>query len=216
MSGVMDFVMDRLGGSGIGAIAEKLGVDEEQAKGAVETTLGVLSGAMARNASDGDGAAKLDAALEKDHDGGIFDDIGGFLGNLASGPGAGILGHVLGGQQNDVAQGIAEQSGLSMDKVQSLLVMVAPLLMGALGKKKRDEGLDASGVADAVVQEKEQAASKGGLGGLLDMVGGFDGLKDMAGAITGGDGDGGSSKSGGILGSVSGMLGGLFGKKKGS
>lgn len=217
MAGVMDFVMDQLGDSGIGAIAGQLGVDEDGASSAVQTALGVLSGAMARNAAEPEGAAALTTALEKDHDGGIFDNLGGFLGNISGGAGAGILGHVLGGQQAEVEQGIAKQSGLSLDKVAPLLQTVAPLLLGALGKKKKEEGLDAAAVANVMAAEKEEAASKGGLGGLLDMVGGFGGLANMAGAMTGGgSSDSGSSGSGGILSKVSGMLGGLFGKKKGS
>ena len=89
---------------------------------------------MAINTAKPSGAQALDSALAKDHDGSIFDNLGGFLDGAASGPGAGILGHVLGGSRPQVEQKIAETSGLSLDKVAPLLITVAPLVMGALGK----------------------------------------------------------------------------------
>ena len=50
---------------------------------------------MARNTSNQQGAESLHNALQKDHDGSILDNLGGFLNNAQSGPGAGILRHVL-------------------------------------------------------------------------------------------------------------------------
>jgi hypothetical protein len=189
-------VTGQLGAGGLGQIAGMLGTNEEGASSALTTALGVLTGALARNTSEPEGAAALDAALEKDHDGGIFNDLGGFLGNIASGPGAGILGHVLGGQEKAVSSEIGKQSGLDASQVTGLLQTVAPLLMGALGKKKREEGLDAGGVAGLLAGEKEKVeeSASGGLSSLLGMI------------------DADSAMS--FLGKAAGMLGGLFGRKK--
>ena len=189
-------VTQQLGGGGLGQIAGMLGTDENGASSALTTALGALTGALARNSSEPKGAAALDAALEKDHDGSIFDNIGGFLGNVASGPGAGILSHVLGRQQSAVADEIGNQSGLSLSQVTGLLQTVAPLLMGAIGKKKQEEGLDAGGIAGLLAGEKakvEESAS-GGLSSLLGMI-------DAGAAM-------------GFLAKAAGMLGGLFGGKK--
>ena len=161
----------------------------------MQAGLSVLTGALAKNAAKPSGAASLDAALAKDHDGSIFDKIGDFLGNTGSGPGAAILGHVLGKKQETVTAAVGQQTGLSPQQSSNLLVTPAPLVMGALGKLKAQQGLDASGVAGALATEKsqiEQGAS-GGLGGLLSMVSG--------------------GGAGGLLGKLLGSVKGLFGKK---
>ncbi len=189
--------MGQLGGGGLGAIGSMLGTDEDGTTSIVSTAVNVITGAMAQNTAQPEGARALDTALATDHDGSIFDDITGFLGNAAAGPGAGILGHVLGGSQPQVQQGISERTGLSMDKVLPLLVMVAPLVMGALGKLKRDNDMDAETVASTLQHERRQAEAQddGMLGSLLGMLGGAAQHQQASG--------------GGLLGA----LGGLFRKK---
>ena len=168
----------------------------------MSTAVNVITGALAQNTNEPAGAQALDAALEKDHDGGIFNDVVGFLGNAASGSGAGILGHVLGSNQPQVEQGISEKTGLSMDKVLPLLLMVAPLVMGALGKMKKDKAMDSDAVAAALTAERQAAEQQddGVLGSILGMLGG---AGQPAPAQE-------QSSSGGLLS----MLGGLFGGKK--
>ena len=203
MDGILGVVLGQLGGGGLGALGSLLGTDHSQTQSVVGTAVNVITGAMAQNTSEPAGAQALDAALEKDHDGGIFEDVMGFIGNAAAGPGAGILGHVLGGSQPQVQQGIADKTGLSMNKVLPLLIMVAPLVLGALGKMKKDQAMDSEAVAAALAAERQQAEQQddGMLGSILGLLGGAAQPKPPQ-----------QSSGGGILG----VLGGLFGKKKGS
>lgn len=194
-------VLKQLGSGGLSQIAGNLGTDTKGAKSAVTTAVSVLTGAMAVNAAKPEGAQALDAALARDHDGSIFGNLGGLLSNFGGGDGAAILGHVLGGSQPQVASTIAQKSGLSLDKVLPLLITVAPLVMGALGKLKKTKKLDADGVATTLNKETRTAQKKDKndiLGSVLEMLGGSSST-------------GGSGGLGGLLGS----LGGLFGKKKG-
>jgi hypothetical protein len=95
----------------------------------------------------------------------------GYLGGASSGPGAGILGHIFGGKQPVVEQGISQQSGLDAATVGRLLMMLAPIVMGALGKAKREQGLDANGVAAALDQERQQVESSASpFGGMLSQL----------------------------------------------
>lgn len=207
MDGILGMVMNQLGSGGLASIGEMLGLGgPKETEQAVGTAVGVLAGAMARNASDAAGAASLDAALEKDHDGSIFENVTGFLGNVMQGPGAGILGHVLGKDQPQVENAIAEKSGLPLEKVTPLLMTVAPMVMGALGKLKKEQHMDASGVASTLATERDQIerADNGiDLGGILGTLGGLGGL-------VGGSSSDSSSGGGGLMG----MIGGLFGGKK--
>ncbi len=73
---------EALGGDTISRISQTLGKDESATGAAVQSALLILLGAMANNSSTPDGAASLLGALDRDHDGGVLDDIGGFLGNF--------------------------------------------------------------------------------------------------------------------------------------
>ena len=57
----------------------------------------------------------------------------------------GILGHILGGNQGNVTQQISNQSGLNMGQVAQILMFLAPIVMGYLGKQKQQNNLDAGG-----------------------------------------------------------------------
>jgi len=185
-------VTDSLGGGGMSSLAGLIGADEKKTSTALTATVSVLTGALARNSEEAPGAKALDSALEKDHDGGILSSVGDFLGNIAAGPGAGILGHVLGSRQQPVAKEIAKTSGLDLGQAMTMMTVVAPLLMGALGQKKREEGLDASGVSGMLAAERQKVEQQPGLGGLL-------------GVLTQSGGGGGDT--GGLLSKLSGLLG---------
>ena len=197
IASLIDLVTSKLGSGGLGAIAGQLGIGQDRAPGAVQTALSVLTGALANNAAKPKGAASLDAALAKDHDGSILDRAGDFLGNPAAGPGSAILGHVLGRKQATVAAAVGQETGLSKEQSGNLLATLAPLLMGALGKAKQEQGLNASGLSGMLAGETRQIqqSASGGLGNLLGMVGGAGGAM-------------------GLLGKALPFLRGLLGKKK--
>ncbi len=155
--GLLDTVMGALGGGGGagGGMASALG------GGGIASVLG---GLMGGGASQGGG--------------GLMGALGGLLGGGGAPSratnGAGILGHIFGGQQSEVQDGVSRASGMSSAQTMQLLVMLAPLLMSAIGKMKRQKNLDAQGVAHALEQEEERATApvpgmqKGGLMGMFD------------------------------------------------
>ena len=89
------------------------------------------------------GKSQSPGALDRDHDGSILDDLGGFLGDYLSGRGAGILSHIFGDQEGAVERGVSQASGLDLSKVGPLLMILAPIVMGALGRARREEGIGA-------------------------------------------------------------------------
>jgi hypothetical protein len=93
-----------------------------------------------------------------------------------------------------VVQGVSKSSGLAPDKVGPLLAMLAPVVLGALGKARRQNGLDASGMASMLGAEAEHAGSRipGGLGSLLGMLD--------------------RNRNGSVMDEAAGMLGKFFGK----
>ncbi|GGE99226.1 protein of unknown function [Chishuiella changwenlii] len=178
----------------IGSVASKIGVDESQAKTAVTSAVPMLLSALNKNAQNGN-AEGIANALEK-HDGSILDNLSGFLGQGGNQQdGQGILGHILGDKQQNVESAISQQSGLSTNQVTQVLAMVAPIVMGFLGKEKQAQGADSSGIQGLLGNLLGGATSGEGIN-----LGGFEKMLDQ-------DGDGKLGAS-----DVMGMLGGFFKK----
>ena len=93
MASLMDILGDSLDDQTVGQIGRQIGVDPQTAQGAVSAAIPVIVAALARNASDPTGAEALHGALERDHDGSLLEDLGGFLGGGAS---SSIGGAILG------------------------------------------------------------------------------------------------------------------------
>lgn len=169
---ILDSLKQQLGPDTIQQLSRSLGADPAATSNAVSMALPALLGGLSNNAAKPDGAAALDRALG-DHDGSILDNLGGLLGSSAlSGVGGAILGHIFGGRRTAVEQGVGSASGLSGQQVSQLLMMLAPIVMGVLGRAKQQGGLDASRLPDVLQQSAQQvqqeAPAMGGLGSLLD------------------------------------------------
>ena len=167
-----------------GQIAGRIGADPEQTRQAISLALPTLLSGLQRQAAPGTG---LQQAVQQDHDGSILDDIAGYIQGTANlGPrttdGAGILGHILGGQQSQVQQALSAKSGLDVGSIAQLLPLLAPIVMGMLGRQARtDAAAGSGGLGDL----------GGILGGLLGgsggAVGGSGGLDDLLGSVFGGE-----------------------------
>ena len=116
--------------------------------------------ALARNSSSSEGANSLLGALDKDHDGSILNDLTGFLANPAVANGSGILKHVLGGNRSKVETYLSKSSGISLGSAGNLLEMLAPILMGFLGKQNRSTG-SGGGIIDILQSVLNKGQSSG-------------------------------------------------------
>jgi hypothetical protein len=175
MASLVDALMQQLGGGGLKQISGQIGADEQKTQSAVTMALPLIMGALARNSSQGDGAQSLSKALAKDHDGSILDNLAGFLGNPSAGPGDGILRHALGEKRQSVESGLSKATGLDAGSVSKLLVTLAPVVMGMLGRQQREKQIDANGLAGLLNTERQQVERQGSqmgmIGSLLDSDG---------------------------------------------
>jgi hypothetical protein len=182
---LLDLLGDQLTGEPAAQIGKQLDMDEGSAGKAIAAALPVLMTALASNASRGDGAASLAGALERDHDGSILDNLSGFLGSPETGNGDGILRHALGGRRPAVEQELGRQTGLDLSQVTKLLPILAPIIMGALGRAKRQDSLDIDGLTAMLTGERQSAergsgASLGAFATLLDSDADGDVTDDVA------------------------------------
>jgi hypothetical protein len=168
MNSITDLLTQQLTGNALSQISQQIGADEGTTGKAISAAVPLLISALARNSSQPEGAQALHQALARDHDGGILDDLTGFLGNTQSANGAGILRHVLGEQRGAVEQGLAQGAGLNTPAIGQLLEVVAPMVMGALGRTQQQQGLDANALSAFLGTQQQMAqASAPGMMGLL-------------------------------------------------
>lgn len=188
MTDLTSAVLGELNQPQIEAIAQKLGIDPAQVQSAAMQALPLLLGGLARNASTPQGADALHNALQKDHAG---VDLGGLLGGVlgGGGQGASILGHIFGGRRDQAAQGLGQTSGLGASDAGRLLVMLAPLVLGVLGRMNSSQKMTSNGLSGVLGQEA-QRTQQTGIGGLLSAVfdSDGDGQSDLGGILKAGEG----------------------------
>jgi len=174
MNAITDIITQRLAGGAVRTIAQRLGISETTANTAVQMAVPLILAALARNASRPQGAESLHQAINKDHDGSIFDNLTNYLGNPQSANGAGILGHVFEGQQSTLENNLAQATGMDPNSASGLLETVAPLVMGELGKEQQENGLTPSDLSSLLNNQQQQSQANAPdamsmLGSMLDQ-----------------------------------------------
>lgn len=194
MASMLEELAGALGGDTLGQLAGALGGDTDLVSKGVAAALPALLGGLASNARQPEGATALANALGNDHDGSILDSLGSIFGGnawaqqQANRHGERILGKVFGQSRPRVEQQVSATSGLSSAMVSKLLPLLAPVVLGYLGKKL--SGGDSNQLASTLEQERVEVKQNDGVfGGILDMLDGDDdddgggGLMDMAGDL---------------------------------
>jgi hypothetical protein len=174
MTSILDAVRGQLGPDAIQQMSGALGADPSTTSNAVSLALPAILAGLSQNAAQPQGAAALDNALNA-HDGSILDNLGGLLGGggggggLGGGIGGAILGHIFGGRRGSVEQGVGRSTGLNAGQVAQLMAMLAPIVMGVLGRMKQNKQIDSSRLPDVLQESRAQGEKEiPGLGGLLD------------------------------------------------
>jgi hypothetical protein len=206
MEGLLNLLNSDLGKTLVNSASSQLGQNKAQTTTALTTALPLILGAMKNNTTTPKGAEGLLSALANKHDGSLLDNLSGLLGsNDVLNDGAGILGHIFGGKEQNVAKAVSAKSGIDMNSALNLLKMAAPVIMGYLGKQSRKNNVsDVGGIQNLLGSllgsgaQKEQSL----ITSILDADGDGSVIDDIIGMATGG------KKKGGI----GGLLGGLFGK----
>lgn len=192
MFSLEDLLGQQQGNQAVEQISQNLGANSSVVNSAIQIALPAIIGGLAKNAQTPQGAQSLDNALAQDHaGGGLLDNLMGYLGGGIPAPqaatretnGGGILGHVFGGNQTQVAEQVSQQSGLNMGQVAQLLITLAPIVMSYLGKQKQQQNLDSDGLSSWLggQQQQIQNAPQGSLiNSMLDRDGDGSSMDDLA------------------------------------
>src|SRR5215470_6135821 len=167
LTGLLD---DALNSDTIKQISQQLETDEGTTNNAIQAALPMLLGGLASNSASEGGLSSLLSALDRDHDGSVLDDLEGYLNDFLSGRGSSILGHIFGGNQGAVEESVSQASGLDLSKVGPMLMMLAPIVMGALGRARREAGIDAGDLPRELGSAAQQTGGDRGLLGALSSM----------------------------------------------
>jgi hypothetical protein len=194
MADILDSVTGLLDGQ-VGQVSQRIGADEAKTRTAIHAAVPALMAAFAGEAQRGGG---IRAAIRQDHDGAIIDQLPQYLSGTAqlsprTTNGAGILDHTLGDQQEQVARAVSARSGLDLGTVMKLLPLLAPIVMGMLGKKSNASpggGFSLDDLGSILGRETEDAKqSNPDLGDILGRLGSGGGIGDVLGGLLGGGRD---------------------------
>lgn len=192
----MTDIMQMLNGSFsdelLDVLGQKAGIqDRDQTKAASKGIMAMLMSQLAKNSSTQSGANSLVSALDRDHDGSILDDVVGLLSGRSQNRhssmlnGAGILGHLFGGRQNGIVNLLTKMTGLEGTKVGTLMNLLAPIALGALGRSRNKGNMGVSDLTrllgNSVQQQQKKSAPFGLIGKFLDSDGDGNIADDLAG-----------------------------------
>jgi hypothetical protein len=187
----------------VNQLSQQTGAAPQQTATAAQGIFSTLISGLAKNASTEGGANGILSALDRDHDGSILDDVMGLVagamqnGGGGTSNGAGILNHILGGQQQNAAQMLSQTSGVSQNGIMDMMIKLAPMVMGVIGQQHQQGGLNASALSgllgnavqtqssNPLMQMATQFLDKNGDGSAMDEIMGMVGSKLLGGLFGG-------------------------------
>jgi hypothetical protein len=161
----------------IAKIASSLGIDRNVIQKAIGGAVPALLASLGDVASTPNGARQLANTLAQQPTGSL-ESLKGLIGGSGPGTlaetGSSMLSGLFGGPALDtMAQSIGKFAGVDAGAGKSLIGMLGPVILGALGQQQRSAGLDASGLASLLSSQKDQIASSipAGLADQLSAAG---------------------------------------------
>jgi hypothetical protein len=170
----------------IAQIASFLGIDRNVAQKAASAVIPTVLAGLSDLVGTPAGANQLSKLLSQQQGGSPLDLLRDSGAQGLAQTGTNMLSGLFGGRTMDtMAQAIGKFAGTGDIGGKSLLAMVGPLVLGALGQHQRDSGLDANGLASLLRSQKDQiiSAIPSGLADQLGAAGLID--KAAAGARSG-------------------------------
>jgi hypothetical protein len=182
-------VLEQLLGSNevLSRIGSLIGLSPERSRSAIGAVVPAILAALVSLVQKPGGRDQLAAAV-RNQDPGVLDNLSAMLGsgrqNSLIDSGSSLLTSLLGDSKVGALSGaIAKFAGLNQGSATSLLGALAPVVLGALGREQRTQGLDAQGLAGLLNDQKGSIAQAlpAGLASELGSTGLLDGIADRLG-----------------------------------
>ena len=173
---IIQLLQGQLGEGLIEQLSGQLGAEKEQTAAAANGVFSALLNGISKNISNEEGATSFLSALDRDHDGSLLGKLGDLFGgqapvaNTATVNGTGIVNHILGNNQSGIADMIAKMSGLDKGKALQMLVTLAPMVLGMLGKLKNQENVGSNGILDLITKSSQNHNEQQAHGNIFSQM----------------------------------------------
>lgn len=218
--GLIDLLTGNTGTQVADQAENKFGINRNQVLALLAVAAPLIISYLRKKSEDNKEAEALNNALDKDHDGSILNDPSQLETRQAEG--GSILNHIFGNNKQNVENQLSQNTGISIDKIGPVLAMLAPVIMGYIGKEKQQNNVGSGGLGDLLggilgnASNQAQSQQSSPLNDILGSVlgGGNNSssgnpLNDILGNILGNNGDQKKQQGGGGLGDILGsFLGG--------
>jgi hypothetical protein len=185
---LVSYVMQFLTPDMVGRIASALGLNRSDAQSGVTAAVPALLAAFTGLADKPGGAQSLVNTIKQQS--GVVDNFASMIGgsNQASfiERGSSLLTSMLGSHdQASLASAVGRFAGLGQTRATSMLGMLAPLIMGLIGKQIGTRGIDVGSLTSLLASQRDQIAQTlpAGMGQMLESAGlgsGFEPLRSTA------------------------------------
>jgi hypothetical protein len=168
-------------------IGSLIGLSPERSRSVIGAAVPAILAALVSLVQKPGGRDQL-AAAARNQDPGVLDNLSAMLGSGRQSSlidsGSGLLTSLLGDSKVGALSGaVARFAGVNQGSATSLLGALAPVVLGALGREQRTQGLDAQGLAGLLNDQKGSIAQAlpAGLASELTSTGLLDGIADRLG-----------------------------------
>ena len=159
----------------IGKIASATGLDSATTQKAANASVPAILGGLADLASKPGGARQLASAIAE-QPAGLLSTLTNAMGGNAQlqDKGSTLLASLLGGGAlGTLVSSVSRFAGIGEGSARSLMGLLTPVVLGVLGREQRAAGMEASGLARMLLDQKDQiaAAMPAGLSSMLGAAG---------------------------------------------
>ena len=189
MSKIMNLLGSGLGKSLIKGLSSQTGQSKSKTTALLNLAIPVMLQAMQRNSATKEGALGLLNAITNKHDGSILNNLNSIFSdsslNAVEKDGGKILGHVFGKRQKNIQNALSKQSGVSNNSVTKVLKIAAPVVLGILGKQKRNSSVNDTKDLSKMISNllKSQSKKQSFLEAILDADDNGSNINELAGSI---------------------------------
>ena len=176
---ILGLLQNQLNDNLLTKISGLLGENKSGVTSAVGSALpSILLGLMQKGSEPNGAASLIKMIQEGKHDGGILDNLGSVLGGGSAttdfvSSGKNLFGSLFGGKAGGITDIIASVSGISKNAIATLLGILAPIVMGFLGKTLKAQGsLNPAGLTSLLLGQKDyiKSALPSGLTQLMGVT----------------------------------------------
>jgi len=161
----MNYLIEQLGASlfnqaSIEQISNSVGLQPAQTQNILGQAVPLILKGLLNNSQKQSGLADLFSALVKDHDGGILGQMGDLIKNPGVAKGESMLGHILGNKRSTVESQIGKSNNIDMAKIAKIFAIAAPIIMGVLGRQRKQNDWNMGGLNDALTRTNQDLHQK--------------------------------------------------------